>query len=673
MTLKDWMPVPDVTSAPAPRRWIRLAALVSALSLTLISLGALPANAVTAGSVSGVVTYDGAVADGITVNLYPVPGVPTSTTTNALGEYSFDGLTLGDYSISIYEQATNPGGHPVYLSGTFTLSEATPDMAVDPALEPWPTGTGSISGVVTDSATHDPIPTASYNFFGNSQAASVNGFVDDPAGTYSIGDLPPGDFSISVGALGYISQSADVSVEDGEAVVHNVALVAANATISGHVEDGDGNDVPYETVNISDGTPMGHYSAVTDVNGDYSKDMLGAGTYTVSMGGSGTNWQATSQSVTAIASDTVTADFVVTPRVTASINGRIFNSSGRLDGICTTVYDTAGDVVAGAPRTDSSGNYTVEDLEAGDYVLLFWDCNYSRLPAYAYTYFGGASNFDAATVITVTAGVDEFGKNVTLALGGTISGHIDLAAPGGNVDLPSYGGMDATTYQLVGSTWVKFPDESPYVGGPDWGDYAVPGLPDGTYRIAFIDHRTGPRAYTPQYWNNQPTLAGAANIVISGANVVTNVDAHMSIPRPGDAPAAVSTADLTPSEEGEISSEAAAAQGETIEVQVDPGLAGEWVSVWGHSTPVLLGDWVQVSSTGKVTVPISSTMPTGAHQLVAQDADGEVIGWTPIQIAAGATGLASTGSPIISLVAPFAATLLLMAAGVVLVMRRRKA
>ena len=150
--------------------------------------------------------------------------------------------------------------------------------------------------------------------------------------------------------------------------------------------------------------------------------------------------------------------------------------------------------------------------------------------------------------------------------------------------------------------------------------------------------------------------------MISGANVVTNVDAHMSIPRPGDAPAAVSTVDLTPSEEGEISSEAAAAQGETIEVQVDPGLAGEWVSVWGHSTPVLLGDWVQVSSTGKVTVPISSTMPTGAHQLVAQDADGEVIGWTPIQIAAGAAGLASTGSPITSLVAPFAATLLLMAA-----------
>ena len=670
------MPVPDVTLAPAPRRWLRLAALVSALSLTLVSLGALPANAAGEGSVSGVVTYDGSVADGITVNLYPVPGTPISTTTNALGEFTFDTVDLGDYSISIYEQSTNPGGHPVYLSGTFTLSSGAPDKTIDPALEPWPTGTGSISGIVTDSVTGDPIPTAFYSFFGNSQAVSSSGVVDDPAGTYSIADLPPGDFSLAIGAPGYVSQnSISVSVEDGEAVVRNIALVEANATVSGHLQDGDGLPISGESVNISDGTPMGNYFTTTDSGGGYTKSELGAGPYTVSVGGTGSAWQFSSQPVTAVADGTVTADFTLTPRVTASISGRILNgSSERLEDICTTAYTAAGDAVGGAPRTDASGNYTVSDLEAGDYVLLFWDCDYSRLPAYAYTYFGGASNFAAATPITVTAGVDEFGKNVTLALGGTISGHIDLAAPGGTVELPSYGGMDATTFQLVGSDWVEFPDESPFVGGPDWGDYAVPGLPDGTYRIGFIDIRTGPRAYTPQYWDDKATLADATDIVISGGTVVTGVDASMRIPRPGDDPAAVATSDLTPAEEGDISSEAAAAQGETIEVEVDPSLAGEWVSVWGHSTPVLLGDWVQVSTTGTVTVPISSSMPTGAHQLVAQDAEGEVIGWTPIQIAAGPqSGLASTGSPIASLIAPFAVTLLLMAAGVVLVTRRRKA
>jgi len=362
--------------------------------------------------------------------------------------------------------------------------------------------------------------------------------------------------------------------------------------------------------------------------------------------------------------------------VSASINGRILDGSGnRLQGICTTVYTAEGDVAGGAWRTDSTGNYTVSDLDAGDYVLLFWDCNYGRLPAYAYTYFGGASNFAAATPIRVSPGVDQVGQNVTLAFGGTISGNIDLAAPGGTVDLPSYGGMDATTYQLVGSTWVEFPDESPFVGGGDWGNYTVPGLPDGTYRIGFIDRRTGPRAYTPQYWSNSATFAGATNIVISGAATVSGIDATMSIPRPGDAPASVATNDLAPSEEGEISSTPSATQGETIEVQVDPALAGEWVSVWGHSTPVLLGNWVQVSSAGRVSVPISSALPAGSHQLAAQNADGDVIGWTPIQIAAARSSrvLADTGLPITNLIAPLGGSLLLLAAGIVLLTRRRRA
>ncbi|MFZ2963291.1 MAG: carboxypeptidase regulatory-like domain-containing protein, partial [Rhodoglobus sp.] len=605
------------TRPRAPHRWLRLAALASALGLALLSLGALPANAAGEGSVSGVVTHDGAPAGGVTVNLYPVPGFSTSTVTNGLGEYTFDNIDLGDYTVSIFEQASDPGGHPVLVSDTVTLTLEAPDVVINMPLTSWPTGTGSITGEVTDSASGDPIATAYYYFSGMGQAASSNGFVDG-SGVYAISHLPAGDYSNSIGAPGYISVNSSVSVEDGETVVRDVALVAANATITGHVEDSEGNAVANESVSISNGDPMGFYSVMTDPSGNYSKDELGAGNYTVSVGGSGTAWQLTSQPVTAIASDTVTADFVVTPRITASISGRVFESVGsaRVSDICTTVYDTAGDVVGGALRTDASGNYAVEDLEAGDYVLLFWDCDNSRRPAYAFTYYGGASNFAAATVITVTAGVDEFGKNVTLSLGGSISGHIDLAAPGGTVDLPSYGGMDATTFQLVGGDWVEFPDESPYVGGGDWGDYEVVGLPDGTYRIGFIDQRTGPRAYTPQYWNNQPTLAGATNIVISGGNVVTGVDASMVIPRPGDAPAAVATDDLTPAEEGEIASDPDAAQGETIEVQVDPDLAGEWVSVWGHSTPVLLGNWVQVSTTGKVTVPISSTMPTGAHQLV---------------------------------------------------------
>jgi hypothetical protein len=673
----DWIPVTNRTRTRALTNWLRMGVLVAVLSLAGLSLGAPPANASAVGGVTGVVTYGGVPFENATVYLFPTSGPPTSTMTDSGGGYSFDNLDLGAYTISIHEQVFNPGGHPGYISDTATLTIGAPNAVLNAALNPWATGTGSIAGIVSDSASGDAIKTAYYGFSGQSQAASSTGFVDG-AGAYTIGDLPPGDFTYNFSAPGYVPSSLmDISVEVGANLVRNITLVAANATIEGYLKDGGGNPIPNEQVDISAPGVQSSFAS-TDSLGYFGQSGLGAGTYTVSAGGQGTSWQSNTQSVTVGASATAAANFVLTPRVTASISGRALDGSGNgLQGICTMAYNAGGEIVGNSSRTgtDSRGNYTISDLAAGDYVLLFWDCNYRRVPAYAFTYYGGASNFPAATPITVTAGVDGFGKDVILTFGGTISGHIDLAAPGGTVNLPSYGGMDATTYQLVGSIWVKFPDPSPLVGTGGAGDYFVPGLPDGTYRIGFIDHRTGPRAYTPQYWNNVPTLASATNIVISGGTVVTGINATMSIPRPGDAAAAVATSDLTPSEQGGISSVGKATQGASIEVQVDPSLAGEWVSVWGHSTPVLLGNWVQVSVAGKVAVPISSTMPTGAHQLVAQDADGHVLGWAPIQIAADPVsgGLARTGAPTSNLIAPFAGSLLVMLAGIVLLTRRHRA
>jgi hypothetical protein len=671
-------------ASPARRRWTLGGAIVSAISLAFIPLGtinALPADAVGSGSVSGVVTYDGVVADNVTVRLSPQAGAGDApeASTNSAGEYSFADLDLGDYEASIVQQPENPGGHPGVFSGIFTLDAEVPNAVVNLALAPWATGSGKITGTVTDSASGEPITDAVYNFSGDGQALSSSGSVNTD-GVYTVVDLPAGDFTLSVDATGYVSASSiSVSVEDGETVVLDFSLVARNASIGGHVEDSDGNPIADATVSIRDGTPMGGYYVQTNSTGDYVQADMGAGDYTVSVGGSGTNWQLSTRTVAAIAEAIVTADFVLAPRVTGSISGRILDDSGgRLAGICAQAYTTGDDFAGGSATidgTDASGNYIIDDLEVGDYVLLFWDCNYQRLPAYAFTYYGDASNFAAATRITVSPNVDESGKDVILALGGTISGNIDLAAPGGTVDLPSYGRMDATTYQLVGSDWVEFPDLSPMVSLGGLEDYIVPGLPDGTFRIGFIDQRTGPRSYTPQYWNDKDSLLAATDIIISGGTIVTGIDATMVIPRPSGEPAAVATEDLAPSEEGDISSDSDAKQGETVEVQNAPDQAGQWVSVWGHSTPVLLGNWVQVSTTGKIAVPISSTMPTGAHKLVVQNADGEVIGWSSIQIAAGSasSSLASTGSPVTTLIIPFVGALLLIAAGAVLGIRRRPA
>jgi hypothetical protein len=62
--------------------------------------------------------------------------------------------------------------------------------------------------------------------------------------------------------------------------------------------------------------------------------------------------------------------------------------------------------------------------------------------------------------------------------------------------------------------------------------------------------------------------------------------------------------------------------------------AGDFVSAFANSTPVLLGDWKQVDSRGYITVTIPTTLPAGSHRIAAQDSRGVVFGWAPISIKA---------------------------------------
>ncbi len=81
--------------------------------------------------------------------------------------------------------------------------------------------------------------------------------------------------------------------------------------------------------------------------------------------------------------------------------------------------------------------------------------------------------------------------------------------------------------------------------------------------------------------------------------------------------------------------------GATITISVGTQYAGQWVTVWLHSTPRQLGGWQQVSAAGTVTVQLPADL-TGSHRLVVLDENGDVIGWQDVSIAARA-GLAATG------------------------------
>ncbi|MDJ0349947.1 ExeM/NucH family extracellular endonuclease [Cryobacterium sp. PH29-G1] len=85
--------------------------------------------------------------------------------------------------------------------------------------------------------------------------------------------------------------------------------------------------------------------------------------------------------------------------------------------------------------------------------------------------------------------------------------------------------------------------------------------------------------------------------------------------------------------------------GEAITISVGAQHAGEFVSVWVRSTPVQLGGWLQVDAQGNVSTTLPSNLSAGAHRIIVQDADGNVLGWTDITVAESSSAvLANTGT-----------------------------
>ncbi len=136
----------------------------------------------------------------------------------------------------------------------------------------------------------------------------------------------------------------------------------------------------------------------------------------------------------------------------------------------------------------------------------------------------------------------------------------------------------------------------------------------------------------------------------------------------GQAPAAPSASSLTGANRGGVTAPASARAGETITVGVGSALAGQRVSVWLYSDPVLLGTAV-VAADGTVRVTIPPSTATGQHRLAVTAADGSLIGWTDIRIDPATGELAFTGA---ELTGGLVAALLLLAAGTGLVVARRR-
>jgi len=104
---------------------------------------------------------------------------------------------------------------------------------------------------------------------------------------------------------------------------------------------------------------------------------------------------------------------------------------------------------------------------------------------------------------------------------------------------------------------------------------------------------------------------------------------------PGDAPTAASAKSLTKKLKNRIDTDQGSYRaGATVVVDVGVTHAGEYVSVWAYSKKKSdnLGGWLLVSAEGTVSVTLADGLKHGKYIISAQNADGDVIGWTDVKV-----------------------------------------
>jgi len=236
---------------------------------------------VRASAIAGQVSVEGEGLDGVTVSLQG-KGENRTTTTNAAGQYLFEKLRKGDYSIEI-------SGYDTEEVGFETTSKAVAVGYGETASVPFE-GTylraSSIMVQVSIDGTGLADVTVSLQGKGETREAHTNA-----AGQYVFEDLRRGNYSIGISGYdddeyGFDVTSKTVTVargETGNVPFEGIALRTAG--IKGTVTVTDHGPLDGVTVTVSAGPKDEEYRTTTNAAGMYEIDRLHAGDYSVAISG----------------------------------------------------------------------------------------------------------------------------------------------------------------------------------------------------------------------------------------------------------------------------------------------------------------------------------------------------------------------------------------------------
>ena len=201
-----------------------------------------------------------------------------------------------------------------------------------------------------------------------------------------------------------------------------------------------------------------------------------------------------------------------------SISGTVTDSNGAaISGISVRIYEfpPQDDDGLATVLTNSSGNYTIPSLPAGEYMVAAFPGLTSA--AYINQIYNNTMNYMEATPITVGASGTVSGINFQLAQSGVITGRV----------------TDSATGDPIAGIWVladNYDDEeamfSDALTDAD-GVYRMTGLPPADYRIDTGGTDSGMN-YIRVFYNAVADEASANRVTLTGTATVTGIDFALS-------------------------------------------------------------------------------------------------------------------------------------------------
>ncbi len=332
------------------------------------------------GRLGGLVSAGGAPVGGATVTI--TDGTVTYTTSTAttgdIGRWSVEGLpTPGRYLVTIDRRGYGTETQALELAAGGTAD------AVATALT---AGVGSIGGSIQYLG--QPRGGVTVTATNGDVTRSTSSLTETDIGSFLLPQLPmPGNYTVTVSADGFITQTLDVAVDgsndgsnDGNETGVVVQLVSAAAIVAGTVRDGDGQPVSGVGVIASDGTHVYKTTTAISPAGSYELTGMVPGSYVI--GFDRFEYQPASSLVTVAAGDVHPLDVGLEAKDAPSITSEASVSVSPEDGGVLVPGATVKLQGAGTHTTTTVGpdnRYTLSNIPVGTYMLTISHPSYQTV------------------------------------------------------------------------------------------------------------------------------------------------------------------------------------------------------------------------------------------------------------------------------------------------------